>query len=413
VPPGRCRAGGAERVRAAQGQPDGERGPGSFLAPHRDRAAVRGDDVLGDGQAQAGPAGGPGPGRIHPVEPLEDALEVALGDADALIGDADLGRVRPGAPGGDEDPGLLRAVGDRVLQQVPQGGDHEVLVAVDGHAGLAARRQLDAVRSRAQPAAVQGLGHHGVDAERRRVGHRLGGLDPGQHDQVLDQVGQPGGFLAHPPGEAQDRLRVVRGVLHRLGQQGQCADRGLQLMADVGDEVPADLVHPAALGLVLGKQEHEPVLGRGRAEQPDPDREAGGPPVEPAGGQVNLALADLPVAPDLAGQGDQLADHEAVTVHQPERAGGGAGPQHPVVTVQDDGRRGEHREHGVNPRGQARRRRIDRHVHMLHRMRGTANPHARSRADQGFFAQCSLSGRQQSTQEPSARNLAARRSGHI
>ena len=37
-----------------------------------------------------GAAGGPGAGRVDAVEPLEDPFQVALGDADALVGDADL-----------------------------------------------------------------------------------------------------------------------------------------------------------------------------------------------------------------------------------------------------------------------------------------------------------------------------------
>ena len=67
------------------------------------------------------------------------------------------------------------------------------------------------------------------------------------------------------------------------------------------------------------------------AERGHPDREAGGAPVGPAGRDLDLALADLAVPADLAGQRDQLADDQRVAVDQPERAGGGAGSQHPVV----------------------------------------------------------------------------------
>src|SRR5215831_2711561 len=49
------------------------------------------------------------------------------------------------------------------------------------------------------------------------------------------------------------RLGVLGGVLDRLGEQGERAHRGLQFVADVGHEVPADLLHPSAFCLVFGE----------------------------------------------------------------------------------------------------------------------------------------------------------------
>ena len=57
-------------------------------------------------------------------------------------------------------------------------------------------------------------------------------------------------------GEPGDGRRVVRGVLHRLGQQRQRADRRLQLVRDVGDEVPAHRLEPALLADVVEQQGH-------------------------------------------------------------------------------------------------------------------------------------------------------------
>src|ERR1017187_6555546 len=76
-----------------QRQPQGEGRSGAFLAPDRDLAAVRGGDVLDDGQPEPGPASRPRPGRVDPVEPLEDPLQIPLGYADALVRDADLDRI--------------------------------------------------------------------------------------------------------------------------------------------------------------------------------------------------------------------------------------------------------------------------------------------------------------------------------
>ncbi len=192
------------------------------------------------------------------------------------------------------------------------------------------------------------------------IGHRLGRLDPGQRDQVLHQAGEPGRLVAHPAGETADRLRVVRGVLDRLGQQGQRADRGLELVADVGHEVAPDLLHPPALGLVLGQHQHQAAGAVGRAqrrtERGDANREAGRPVTVLVAGDLDLALADLAVPADLPGQREQLADQQPVALDQPERARGRAGAQHPVLAVEDHRGRGKNREDGGDPGGKPGRR---------------------------------------------------------
>src|SRR4051812_19873524 len=83
---GRVRGGGA----GADRQPHGERRAGARAAPQPDLAAVVGQHVLDDRQAQPGAPGGPGAGRVDPEEPLEDPLLVLGGDADAAVGDRDL-----------------------------------------------------------------------------------------------------------------------------------------------------------------------------------------------------------------------------------------------------------------------------------------------------------------------------------
>src|SRR5215475_10949445 len=87
-----------------------------------------------------------------------------------------------------------------------------------------------------------------------------------------------------------NRLGVVGGVLDRLGQQGQRADGRLELVAGVGDEVPLDLVHPAALGLVLGEHQHQAAAADGGPQGGHPDREARRPAAEPGHGDLELAL---------------------------------------------------------------------------------------------------------------------------
>ena len=87
-------------------------------------AAVAFDDVLDDGEAQAGPPLVMALGDIHPIEPLGQARQVLRGDAGAVIlhGESDPG---PMPSGGGLDPGNLHihpsaalAVLDRILDQV-------------------------------------------------------------------------------------------------------------------------------------------------------------------------------------------------------------------------------------------------------------------------------------------------------
>src|SRR6201992_1406308 len=98
-----------------QRQRDGEGGPRAFDAPYGHGPTVRRRHVFHDREAQAGTAGGPRTGRIDPVEAFEDPLQVALGDADALVFDADLHPV-PVAARGDHHAGPLPAGGPGVLE---------------------------------------------------------------------------------------------------------------------------------------------------------------------------------------------------------------------------------------------------------------------------------------------------------
>ena len=155
--------------------------------------------------------------------------------------------------------------------------------------------------------------------------------------------------------EPAHRVGIVGGVLDGLGQQGQCSDGCLQLVADVRDEVPADLFHPAALGLILGQHQDQALTADVAAERGDPDREGGHPAVAAAAyGHLELALADLTVAAYLPRQREQLAGHQALAVDQAVSSRRVAGPQHAVFPVKDHRRRRQDRKHGGDARRQSR-----------------------------------------------------------
>ena len=192
----------------------------------------------------------------------------------------------------DDDSGVLGAVGDRVVDEVAHRGDEQLLVAVDLQALTAADGERDVLGLGLEPAPVDG-----VVRRRRRASTTLGsatGSPPCSRDsvdQVLDDVGQADGLVLHAPGEPAYGLGVVGGVLDRLGQQRQRADRGLELVADVGHEVAADRVDAAQLGEVLGEDQDQarasPSARRAR-------RTSG--PRAPAVDDLDLLLADLAVA---------------------------------------------------------------------------------------------------------------------
>ena len=116
-------------------------------------------------------------------------------------------------------------------------------------------------------------------------GERIAGLQAAQLDDLGGDAGEALGLLGQPLREALHLLGLVGRARQRLGEQADRADRGLQLVADVGDEVAPDVVEPMRLGAVVGEQQHEPVAEPGHAHQ-----------------QVQLCLAERP-----AGQVELLA----------------------------------------------------------------------------------------------------------
>src|SRR6185312_2919338 len=106
---------------SAQGQvdghPDAEMRPRIFSIHDLHRAAVRGDELQHDGEADSGALDGGGLGRPAGVERLEDVIAVFLGDAGAVVGDIHDEGVR-GSGGFDVNGASLRGVFDGIRHQV-------------------------------------------------------------------------------------------------------------------------------------------------------------------------------------------------------------------------------------------------------------------------------------------------------
>ena len=180
-------------------------------------------------------------------------------------------RSRPGSPTCTDrelDRRVVLGVLDGVVDQVVHGRDQLAAVARDDEvAGRLGDLEADPAMLGHRPQPLDRLGDDQVHRDRIPAGGLLG-LDPRQVEQVLDDAAEPLGLGPHPAREPGDHRRVVL-ALERLGHQAQRADRGLQLVADVGDEVPADGLQPAPLGDVLDDR-HRPQDGAvlGRAGRP-------------------------------------------------------------------------------------------------------------------------------------------------
>ena len=80
-----------------------------------------------------------------------------------------------------------------------------------------------------------------VDTEHLRRGERIRRLKTGQVDDLPGDPTEPSRLGAQPRREAANLGGVVRSGLQRLSQQSDRTDGGLQLVADIGDEVSAHI----------------------------------------------------------------------------------------------------------------------------------------------------------------------------
>ena len=115
---------------------------------------------------------------------------------------------------------------------------------------------------------------HVVDVHHGRSLERLVALQARELDDLLDHPGQSVALGEHPPGEPLDRLRVPGGVGHRLREELDRPDGGLQLVGDVRDEVSAYRLDPALAGAVLDQRQDEARAQRRDARRDHPGRTA-------------------------------------------------------------------------------------------------------------------------------------------
>ncbi len=296
---------------------EGERRATTERAGDLDATAVVAGDVLDDGQAEAGAAGRPGAGLVGPVEAFEDPVEVVRGDADALVGRPRSRRSRRRRRTVDGDGGAGAGVRDGVARRgcATRGGDLAV-VAVDREPRLAAgeTRSMPWPRPRwcgcgraprrrpspPRPARRSAAARRPAAGSARAAPPPAGRAGPDscwmRSANRRAATRSSDGSSPAPPAAGRD----LGGVQQRLGEQLQRADRGLQLVADVGDEVPADPGQPVR-SVTSTASTTTCAAAQPDGAQVHPERLRVGAGV--AAGQVQLDLAAHAGAAHLAGEG--------------------------------------------------------------------------------------------------------------
>src|SRR5450759_515473 len=282
-----------------QDQPEGRTLAGPAL--QQDRPAVELRRVLDDRQAQPGAAGLPGPGLVDPVETLEHLP--LLRDRDPYAGVAHNHRDLVGCRlDGQLDPTAGPVVFDGVIDQVGAGGLDQLAVSPDH--GVSARAvDLDAdVVPRGELRLLLGdLDEHLPYVEGLLRLFSFLRFEPGQGQQVLDDVGEPDGLTVQVADEAVGDIRVMRGAGdERLDDRPHVRHRRTELMGDVGHEVA-----PHALQLALGRNvlkdaDHAADLAGPGGDRADLDLE--GPPARQR--YRDFLLDDLPAPGFLYGPVD-------------------------------------------------------------------------------------------------------------
>ena len=194
-------------------------------------------NVLHNGQPQAGAHLGPLVLLVHLVVALPDVFQLLRGDALAGVGDGHPHLALPQLL--TQGDGLVLArVGDGVVHQVVHHlGDFQ-LVGVHPHL-LPVEEGEVVIRQLVIPVQNAPYAFRKVEAGLFQGQHA--GLQLGEVQQVVDQVGQPFRLV-------DDNLHVFRGVLprqipHDLAVALNHGQGGAQVVADVGQQIPAQALH--------------------------------------------------------------------------------------------------------------------------------------------------------------------------
>src|ERR1039458_259308 len=283
-----------------QGQREVEGCAGAEFAFGPDAAAVGQDDVLDDGQAEAGAAGLAGACFVDAVEALEDAIEVLGGDAGAEVLDGEFdfgGNIGLKQPRADANPAAGFAVLEGVLNEVAEDLVHGVGIGQDQRIGRAGRFEFDPGVDDDSAQGLDGVLDQGAGPRGLQRELVVRALDAGQGQQILNKAVHAGGVLEDDAEELAGGFGAgIRVLDQRLDVALDGGERGAQLVADVGDKVAAGFFSGLDAGDVV---EHDQRAARGQGGCVDLKDAAGDQRAGPA-------KADFPVLKGAVDAGQDL-----------------------------------------------------------------------------------------------------------
>ncbi|CAB4936640.1 unannotated protein [freshwater metagenome] len=141
---------------------------------------------------------------------------------------------------------------------------------------------------------------------------------------------EPGCLELHALGEVAHLIGIIARGKHRLGEERQRPDGGLELMADVRNEVAPDRIDSALLGKIVDEHEDR-TRSEGRDAHPELEQFAS----ERWPSNAHLLLARLSVTRDLFDEAGDLRHRDEAPVDQTKRLAPGTSPKHQAIGTHD------------------------------------------------------------------------------
>lgn len=205
------------------------------------------DDVLGDGQAEAGAANFTRASGIDAIESLENARLIILRDADSRVRHCKDYKLTTGCCADFDTPARSRVL-DGIVEQISQ--DLAKQAGVSAHARQISLR----MRSTQGKLFLTGSQPHGFDARFNQVARidgleinfYLPGFDARELEKVISQTSEARGVRTDNLDEVAIVFLIIeRSREQRFGKTLNSRQRRPQFVGNIGDEILADLLEAA------------------------------------------------------------------------------------------------------------------------------------------------------------------------
>ena len=172
-----------------------------------------------------------------------------------------------------------------------------------------------------------------------RVRQGVIALQARQIDDVLDEVAQTRSLDLHAISEMAHLVSIVARGEHSLGQQGQCTNRRLQFVADVGDKVTSNNINPSLFGEVID-QDQDGSGTQGRYTHAELEQFA----AQWWASDTHFLLARMSVFGYAVDEVTHIGHGDFAATDQPQGVGARTRPQDGAVGRHDERRRGQNAE---------------------------------------------------------------------